>query len=68
MTKRSFRSDNEAGVAREILAALARANDGTAHSYNRWPRTDDVYRFVAAFDAPSEAVDELAETARRLAG
>jgi threonine aldolase len=33
MSRRNFRSDNEAGVAPEILAALARANDGMAHSY-----------------------------------
>jgi len=29
----NFRSDNEAGASPEILEALARANDGTLHSY-----------------------------------
>ena len=36
----NFRSDNEAPAAPEIMAALARANQGSAHSYGADPITE----------------------------
>lgn len=38
-SRRSFASDNVAPVAPEVLAALARANQGTVHSYGDDPET-----------------------------
>jgi threonine aldolase len=38
-SRRSFASDNTAPIAPEVLAALARANHGSAHSYGDDPET-----------------------------
>jgi threonine aldolase len=38
-SRRSFASDNVAPIAPEVLAALARVNGGTAHSYGDDPET-----------------------------
>src|SRR5215813_811081 len=40
----NFASDNAAGIAPEILAAIARANDGAALAYGRDPWTERVGR------------------------
>ena len=42
-----FASDNAAGVAPEILAAIARANDGKVLSYGRDPWTEQLERTFA---------------------
>ena len=43
----NFRSDNVAGIAPEILAAIIAANDGTASSYGADPVTERLERRVA---------------------
>ena len=51
-----------------LSPAVAEGLKAAGFGFNRWPRTDDVYRFVAAFDTPSSAVEDLVQAARRLAG
>ena len=47
----NFRSDNEAPAAPEIMAALARANHGAAHSYGADAITKQLQaRFSELFD------------------
>ena len=43
----NFASDNAAGIAPEILAAIARANDGAALAYGRDSWTKRVERTFA---------------------
>jgi threonine aldolase len=50
-----------------LAPALAEGLKLAGFGFNRWPRTDDCYRFVAAFDTPTSAVEDLAQTVRRLA-
>jgi hypothetical protein len=38
-----------------LSPAVAEGLQAAGFGFNRWPRTDDVYRFVAAFDTPSSA-------------
>jgi threonine aldolase len=64
MSRRNFRSDNEAGVAPEILAALARANDGTAHSYGADAITKRMHeRFCEVFETQMEVCTLVTGTA-----
>lgn len=52
-----FASDNGSGVPAEVLAALARANEGHALPYGADPLTQDVQaRLRALFEAPEAAV------------
>jgi threonine aldolase len=53
MERGNFNSDNEAGVAPEIVAAIARANAGMAHSYGEDALTARVReRLRTLFEAP----------------
>lgn len=52
-----LRSDNAAGVAPQILAALTEANEGTALAYGGDRYTQELHELVAdTFDAPGAAV------------
>ena len=52
-----FASDNSSGVHPDIMAALARANDGYARSYGADPIMDQVRSQIRqTFDAPEAAV------------
>jgi threonine aldolase len=60
MARGNFNSDNEAGVAAEVLAALARANEGMAHSYGDDAMTARVReRLREVFEAPEMEVFPL---------
>jgi len=64
MSGRNFRSDNEAGVAPEILAALARANEGTAHSYGADAITKRLQeRFCEVFETRVDVLTLVTGTA-----
>src|SRR4051794_19501156 len=53
MRTADFRSDNVASVAPEILAAIGRANTGTAAAYGEDESSREVdARYSALFDAP----------------
>jgi threonine aldolase len=57
MERGNFNSDNETGTAAEILAAIARANAGMAHSYGEDALTGRVRdRLRAVFEAPQMEV------------
>jgi threonine aldolase len=63
-TRRNFHSDNEAGVAPEILAALTRANDGMAYSYGADEISKRVRaRFCELFEAELEIFPVVSGTA-----
>lgn len=56
-----FTSDNAAGAAPEVLAALSRANDGYAGAYGGDPLTARAQGMIRdAFDAPDAAVHFVA--------
>ena len=56
-----LRSDNSAGAAPQILAALVAANEGTAPAYGGDVRTEELREVVAeAFGAPDVAVFPVA--------
>ena len=56
-----LRSDNSAGAAPQILAALVAANEGTAPAYGGDARTEELREVVAeAFGAPDVAVFPVA--------
>lgn len=56
-----LRSDNAAGVAPAILAALTEANEGSALAYGGDRLTQELHELVAAtFDAPGAAVFPVA--------
>jgi threonine aldolase len=50
-----------------LPAHIANGLHAAGFGFHRWPRTDDCYRLVTAFDTPHEAVEELLATARELA-
>jgi threonine aldolase len=51
-----------------LAPALAAGLYAAGFEFHRWPRTDDCYRLVTAFDTPMSAVEELLRTLRDLAG
>ena len=60
----NFRSDNELNVAPEIMAALAEANDGSAHSYGDDVLTAGVKaRFAEVFETDLELFPLVSGTA-----
>jgi threonine aldolase len=64
MNRRNFHSDNDAGVAPEILAALVRATDGMAYSYGEDAISKRVHeRFRDVFETELEVFPVVTGTA-----